>query len=284
MTEPVPAAMAAYNAAYNAAVDAVMAIDNLQQRFAAARILGTVVGRHRGRAGNLRADIASDIQVAEALTLRPLAVRLGLSTGRTQDLIERSRKHNGGVRMEPMLTYIEVWPVTADEAGLSLASGIGAWLSTVALMDDDEPHAEAELLLANHGVNPASVAKDGDVVWLHSTGWRRVRRLGQIDVYIAVLARPDIARASWPQAAPIGRELAEAVGPAPPHGATDPPVVRDLDVLMHGLRHLRHELDANATTRAAFADAGVLDVWLRHIGDLRPALAGMYQTEYRQHP
>ena len=167
---------------------------------------------------------------------------------------------------EPMTVRVEVWPVAADSAGIWLVSGDDAWRDTLPVAADSEPHAEVELLVGAHGdVDPA------DVLLLHSTSWR-VDGPSVVLTYVAVLRRPGLVLDIWPDARPVGRELAEAVGKPPTHAAADVPVPRYIDVLLHALRHLRMLRDTDAVARNAL-DA----TWQRHLDDLAPALAGMYQ-------
>jgi hypothetical protein len=98
--------------------------------------------------------------------------------------------------------------------------------------------------------------------------------------WIAVLGVDGYAEADgevfvqdvWPGAVPLGPALAGAVGPTIPHGPLDPPTPRYIDVLLHGVRHLRFLLDTDAHVRDALNEH-----WRRHLAELTPALAGMYQ-------
>jgi hypothetical protein len=91
--------------------------------------------------------------------------------------------------------------------------------------------------------------------------------------YMAVVGTTGYVLETWPDAAPVTSALPEAVGKAPPHGAASVPVPRVVDVLLHGLRHLKFLAgpDGDAETAAAL-DGN----WLRHLAPLRPALATMF--------
>jgi len=164
---------------------------------------------------------------------------------------------------EPMGVRVETWPVAADDIGLWLISGDDAWRSSLPVMADGEPHAEVELLLYDHD------ALD-DVALLHSTSWR-VDEACVLLTYMALIQSSELVRDRWPTARPISLALPEAVGKPPTNAANEPPSPRYIDVLMHGLRHLRFLLDHDATA-AAVMDAN----WRRHLANLEPALAGMY--------
>jgi hypothetical protein len=165
-----------------------------------------------------------------------------------------------------MPVIAEVWPVAADEAGVWLVSGPGAWTSDLPIQSDSDPHGEVELMLASRGAA-------FDTVLLHSTSWRTdVPRL--VLTYMAVLNAGAAVRARWPQALPVSLEFADTVRPAP-HAPTESPVVAEDAVLLHGLRHLAFLLETDVTS------AGALDEnWRRHLAGLRPALAGMYSEQH----
>lgn len=167
---------------------------------------------------------------------------------------------------EPMTVRVEVWPVAADSAGIWLVSGDDAWRDTLPVAADSEPHAEAKLLIGGHGAG-------GDDVLLHSTSWRPDGG-SVVLTYVAVLRRPGLVLDNWPDARPVGCELATAVGKPPAHAAAGVPVPRYVDVLLHALRHLRMLRDTDAVARNAL-DA----TWQRHLDDLAPALAGMYEDQ-----
>ncbi|MFC7650295.1 hypothetical protein ACFQX6_65735 [Streptosporangium lutulentum] len=167
----------------------------------------------------------------------------------------------------PLGVKVEVWPVAADKFGIWLVSPEGdAWRSEP-ITSDTEPHKTVEHLLdARHEFNRVRL--------LHSTSWR-TEQDSIVLTYIAVLGGhgsheyvPDI----WPQARPLSLGLAEQVGKPIPHGPTEPPTPRYIDVLMHGVRHLRFLMDTDV-----HAKAGLDDCWQTHLYMLQPTLAGMYQ-------
>jgi hypothetical protein len=163
---------------------------------------------------------------------------------------------------EPMNVHVEVWPVAADETRIWLLSGEDAWRAGP-VMADDEPHSEVEYALSVHGALEASAL-------LHSTSWR-VDRQSILLTYMAVIRVPGLVVDSWPEARPVSLELAKHVGPTRPYRPTDPPEPRYIDVLLHGLRHLRFLLDTDVANAAALDE-----YWRLHLHGLSPALAAMY--------
>lgn len=166
---------------------------------------------------------------------------------------------------EPMSVHVEVWPVAADEVGLWLTSGEDAWWSGP-VMADDEPHSEVVHALREHNA-------DKRVELLHSTSWR-VDGPHIVLTYMAVLECPGLVRDDWPSALPISRELADAVDKPLSHAPTEAPTPRYVDVLLHGLRHLRFLLDTDSDNSAALDRH-----WRRHLAAMSPALATMYNRE-----
>lgn len=170
--------------------------------------------------------------------------------------------------LEPMTVRVEVWPLAADEVGIWLLSGSDAWRSP-AIMADSEPHTEVEFQLATHDVPGAAV--------LHSTSWR-TEGTSVIVTYVAVIDAGSAVRVAWPAALPVTTVLAAEVGKPPTHAPTEAPAPRYIDVLMHGLRHLRWLADpANDATSAAAFPA----YWRQHLAPLEPALATMYDEPHR---
>jgi hypothetical protein len=175
---------------------------------------------------------------------------------------------------------VEVWPVSADELGIWLVSSeADAWRSAP-IPADSEPHVAVQNLLREHGELDAAVL-------LHSTSWR-VDQDAVVLSYIAVLGSHGYARHPnigghgdyqyvldvWPAAKPLTLNLARAVGKPRYHGPIDPPAPRYLDVLMHGVRHLRFLLETDVNAQAALDDH-----WRYHLSELKPTLAGMYQRQ-----
>jgi hypothetical protein len=166
---------------------------------------------------------------------------------------------------EPMAVWDEVWPVALD--------GSGVWLlddprdQEMQVFSDDEPQAVAETRLHLLGMLDHLIA-------LHSTSWR-VDGQRLITSWIAVIAVPtDYVRQVYPKAMPLSTSVLDLVGHPIPHGATEPPTPRDLDVLLHALRHLAFLVgpEGDVNVRDALTAA-----WLRELGPVRHALAGMYQ-------
>jgi hypothetical protein len=157
----------------------------------------------------------------------------------------------------------EVWPLAADAAGIWLISG-GDALRWGPVMADGDVHYEVETLLRGFGIGIP------DVPVIHSTSWRPDGP-AVVLTYMAVVKADGYVLETWPDAAPVTSALPAAVGKAPPHAAAEVPVPRVVDVLLHGIRHLRWLLDHDAETSAAL-DGN----WRRHLAPLEPALATMY--------
>jgi hypothetical protein len=169
---------------------------------------------------------------------------------------------------EPMTVVTEVWPLAADQTGIWLLNPEGPWPSEP-IPADSEPHVAAEIELIQHQVNLA------DVTALHSTSWR-TEHTSAILTYVAVVDVAGLVLDSWPDARPISLELARHVGRPPTHGPLDPPAPRYIDVLYHGLRHLRYLLDTDATVTAALGGT-----WRGHLAELQPAIAQMYDRVHQ---
>ena len=170
--------------------------------------------------------------------------------------------------LEPMTVHVEVWPVAADEVSLWLVSGDDAWRAGP-VMADDEPHSEIEYAISQHMLLE-------DVALLHSTSWR-VDGPRVILAYMAVVRSSGLIRETWPSALPINLDLVDAVGKPLSYKPSEPPTPRHIDVLMHGLRHLRFLLSSDS------ANAAAMDQHIkRHLAKLDPAFASMYDD--RQHP
>lgn len=111
------------------------------------------------------------------------------------------------------------------------------------------------------------VVADEHGIWLVSGGdaWRSYAVSADSEPH------SGLARDRWPAALPVSAELLPAVGNPPPHGAAEAPVPRYIDVLYHGLRHLRFLIDTDASARESLTG-----YWTEHLGRLSPLLAGMY--------
>ncbi len=179
--------------------------------------------------------------------------------------------------LEPMTVVAEVWPLAADETGLWLISGEeGPWDSDI-IMADSDMHWEVETALLAHGIARESV------IALHLTSasepgaveasvWTSCRPFGTsiIHTYMAAVRPEGFAREQWPEARPVTVDLALAYKPRS-HGAADPPMPRDVDVLIHGLRHLKNLIETDDDNAAALGE-----LWRRHLEPFKPALATMY--------
>lgn len=173
--------------------------------------------------------------------------------------------------MNDMTVIPEVWPVAADKQGLWLLSGDGPWQATLPVQADGDVHAEIELLVQMHGLDLS------DVPLLHSTSWRP-NGTSIVLTYLAVVRRPGPVLENWIDAKPVSPHLLAFTGNPPPHGAAEAPIPRESDVLYHALRHAAFLRDTDTETAAVFDEH-----WLRHLEKLRPALAGMYRTDDKEH-
>jgi hypothetical protein len=136
-------------------------------------------------------------------------------------------------------------------------------------MADNEPHSEVEYAISEHMLLD-------DVALLHSTSWR-VDGPHVVLTYIALVRSTDLVREAWPSAMPINLDLAEAVGKPLSYNPTEPPTPRHIDVLMHGLRHLRFLMSTDS------ANATAIDEHTKqYLAKLTPAFAAMYND--RQFP
>jgi hypothetical protein len=160
---------------------------------------------------------------------------------------------------------VEVWPLSAARDGIYLVSGIDAWRSA-SLTTDTDPHWMVENLLRQHGA-----ADEAKII--HSTSWRAEDE-SVILTYVATLDCPDVEE-RWPGASLVSLALPEVVDRPHTHAADQPPTPRYVDVMLHGLRHLRFLLEYDVTTAAAFSPA-----WRSHLEAFAPALAGMYTEEH----
>ena len=175
----------------------------------------------------------------------------------------------------PLAVRVEVWPVAADRFGIWLVSPEGdAWRSDL-LRADNEPHRAVQQVLREHPEQRHAAGGAADSVrLLHSPSWR-MDRDAVVLTYVAVLGghgSHEYVRDVWPDARPISHELTDAVGKPFPHGPIEPPTPRYIDVLLHGIRHLRFLLDTDDSARAELDD-----YWQLHLYNLHPALAGMYR-------
>lgn len=162
---------------------------------------------------------------------------------------------------------LEVWPLAADRhTGIWLLSGAEPLLSGN-VPADAENHAEVQLMLAKLDVDP---------VMIHTTSCRDAPP-AQITSYVAIakLAPDELVLDRWRGAKPVDvHELLDAVGKPWPHEPADPPLPRDLDVLLHALRHLeflrRHDSGAARV---------LVEPWADHLAPLEPALAMLYRED-----
>ena len=94
---------------------------------------------------------------------------------------------------------------------------------------------------------------------------------------MALVRTTDFVREAWPDARPINLDLAEAVGKPLSYKPSEPPTPRHIDVLVHGLRHLRFLMSTDSANAAAMEGYAQ-----QHLAKLDPAFAAMYND--RQFP
>lgn len=174
---------------------------------------------------------------------------------------------NHGSPPEPtklMHVIAECWPLAADTQGIWLLSR--DWpLMTEPLAADGDPHADLELELMR-------AQMFGDLKLLHQTS-SKIDRGALVLNYLAVIGCHGPVRSRWPDALPISRAAATHVGKPPTHGAAEAPIVRQWDVILHGLRHLAFQLGpAGDATLAAALDGN----WGEHLARWTPTLYAMY--------
>jgi hypothetical protein len=167
---------------------------------------------------------------------------------------------------EPMTARVEIWPLAADENGIWLLSGGDAW-RTGPIPADSEPLFEVKLLVSEYDSRMKL-----DVI--HSTSWR-VDGPAVILTWIGIARSNGLVIDQWPHALPVTPELYEKVGKPITHAADEPPTPRDIDVLIHAVRHLRFLRDTDESARAAMTNA-----WLQHLSSWEPALSGMYSEPH----
>jgi hypothetical protein len=259
----VDAAVAALLRAYADTVAALRAMREPERHFARTTELGEVLRDLLSKSTDERALAAERILEAESLSLTALGERISTSKQRAGQLLEKAKKARGELVMTENMTVIpEVWPVAADRVGIWLISGDDAW-RTAAVPADSEPHFELEMELTAHGVRD-------QVTMMHSTSWR-IDGPHLIVTYMAVVAADDLARGIWQGARPVTATLAAAVGKPPLHAPTEAPAPRYIDVLMHGLRHLRFLMNTDTANAEAMGP-----LMRQHLEPLQPALAGLY--------
>ncbi|MGW5687295.1 hypothetical protein [Nonomuraea sp. NPDC003754] len=165
---------------------------------------------------------------------------------------------------------VEVWPVSADPTGIWLISGSDAWRSSAILQESDPHTAVTDLLEANKAASGVKL--------LHSTSWRADGQ-AVILTYVAVIDCLDYVRDQWSEAKPISPALTDVVGKPIEVEATEAPIPRYIDVLLHGMRHLQFLLQTDSSARDALCDT-----WRQHLAAFRPALAGMYDQRRGEEP
>jgi hypothetical protein len=168
---------------------------------------------------------------------------------------------------EPMAAWAELWPLAADDNGIWLLSGGDAWRAGP-VPADSEPFFEIELLMHRH--DPAM-----QLDLIHSTSWR-VDGPRLILTWVGIARNDGLVIDRWPKALPVTTKLHEKVGNPITHAANEPPTPRDIDVLLHAIRHLRFLRDTDESARAVMTEA-----WLRHLTTWEPALSGMYSEPHK---
>lgn len=174
--------------------------------------------------------------------------------------------------LEPMTIWGELWIVTADDMGLWKIGGI-APLRDGPVYADNSIHFLIESLLSKNGFDPRPPAQGGDCLMIHSTSWRPYGPR-MLHTYLAAVRPRGLAMDTWPDAIPITPDLwaADAAGKPPTHGATEEPIPRTLDVLIHGIGHFKWQINHNATHRRALGT-----LWRMGVRPFKETLAEMYE-------
>lgn len=163
---------------------------------------------------------------------------------------------------EPMAAWVEIWPLAADETGIWLLSGGDAW-RTGPVPADSDPLFEVKLLVGQHD-------PEMQLDLIHSTSWR-VDGPSVILTWVTIAHARGLVVEQWPDALPVTTKLAEKVGKPITHAANEPPTPRDIDVLMHAIRHLRFLRDTDDSARVVMPEA-----WLQNLDAWEPVLSGLY--------
>lgn len=183
---------------------------------------------------------------------------------------------------ENLGVFPEVWPVAADRLGVWLLTGAAQLDASLPVSADGDIDADAKAIYTGAGFAME------DLLLFHSTSWRQVpgrpwqegvpgRAPGLVATYVAVVETgTDYVRSRWPHAAPVSPLLLPAVGRPYQHGATEAPQVRDVEVLLHAIRHLEFLRQRDATAAAVLNGRRH---WKAALDGLEPALAGMYRHD-----
>ena len=162
----------------------------------------------------------------------------------------------------------QVFPIAADRQGIWLLSGEWPW-STAAIAETITIHEAVQESLMQRGIPLA------DVPLLHQTSCMDVGPV-EVNTYLAVVRCEGPVLRHFPQAEPASRTLAAELGPPPTHGSAEAPDPRVWDQFTHGLRHLRHLRDTNATARRDMPAP-----LRRHLEEWEPELFRMYEQEHQ---
>lgn len=173
---------------------------------------------------------------------------------------------------EPMAIWSEVWALAANAKTIELIPG-DRLITGSPVTSDSDPWDEAKALLAARGITDAP---GGGLVYLHGTSCRPDHGKW-IVTHVAVVEVADWS--AWPLSLDTENWLADFGRPYP-HGATEPPVPRDVDVANHGAGHLADQLARNAEFIAALDGTPSGADWRRHLARRRPELATMYRTDW----
>jgi hypothetical protein len=179
-----------------------------------------------------------------------------------------------------LATRIELWTVAADARGIWVLHG-GAVYSEP-LRQAANPLLNPEVAHRTVGELLEGLGAERQVRLIHSTSWRATAD-GILLTYVAVLGGHgqlaghgpfEWVRDVWRDAIPLSPRLLKLVCNPVPHGATERPVARDIEVLTHGVRHFKMLLRTDATAAAALDD-----YWRFHLGDpqITETFAGLYQ-------
>jgi hypothetical protein len=181
---------------------------------------------------------------------------------------------------EPMAVWAEAWPLAATSTGIKLLT-TERLITGSPVPADSDPWDEAKALLRQIGVvDEPELAHECRLVYLHGSS-NRPDHGRWIVTHLAVVEAGEVTKDDprWPDAVDI-RDLLEYFGRPYPHGATEPPVPRDADVVNHAAGHAADLLAKNSEFIAAIDGTPSGEDWRRELGLRAPELAMMYRTDW----
>lgn len=188
-----------------------------------------------------------------------------------------------------MTVQVEVWALTADENGIYAINGqTGPWEGRI-IPSDSTVHWEVQEVLREHDIphgleialHGTSVTEPGaawpsapGLVW---TSWRPKSSTIVLTYLSAIKCPKEYVFDEWPEAEPVGTELADEIGQPASYDPAKAPTPRNGDVLFHLVRHLRFLADTDDDNRNALeADS---PGWFTALQDLSGVTARMFHRK-----